>query len=364
MYPAEWAESKPTDPRAGYQKASATASLPPEELDRQYSFPPDTEPVSAEPTILLPPAETGNDLLFADLDDVIVDGEITAEAWEIIERLGGYAEVSRSFTHSEATESGAHVWVRGQLPDGYGKVIAELNDRGQLELYDRGRMTGCTWQHITGTPPDTIPDAQDEIDGLVEEYAREHPTPATDGSGATATPSQSPTRTGFTAKENAYFRLDITDVADTGKFSRYRTDPGNPAYDDWQGPHPSHGGTKTPDRKSTNFHVDPSGNCWHCFAHGSGGGALALIAVLENYTTCRTAQSAYTDRHTLLRTCLTARDAYARELDGETPPYDALIAVAELMDLSFADPDAEILGDISHNVAERVYADMEPSDVA
>jgi len=357
MYPAEWAEDKPVNPRTTYNQASATASLPPETLAERYPFPPDVEPAPVKATVLIPPKGTGNDLLFVDLDDVIVNGEITAEAWDILQRLGGYAEVSRSYDDPEKQESGAHAWVRASLPDGYGKFIADLEGHGQIELYDRGRMTGCTWRHIEETPLDAVPSAQETVESLIDKYGTEEEPPKADG-GTTTSANNTAVNNDYRKKDNPYFQLDITDVADTGAFSTYRNDSRNPAHGNWQGPHPKHGGTSTPDRESTNFHVDPTDGCWHCFAHDSGGGALALIAVLEGETQCRYAQTVYSDGETLLQACLAARDNYAPELEGESPPYAALVYVAKEMGLDFADADVEILGDTAYNVANRVYKDM------
>ncbi len=50
------------------------------------------------------------------------------------------------------------------------------------------------------------------------------------------------------------------------------------------GGHPVHGSTN-----NNNFVVSPDKNVWHCFRCGSGGGAVALIAVLEKVIDCREA---------------------------------------------------------------------------
>lgn len=63
-----------------------------------------------------------------------------------------------------------------------------------------------------------------------------------------------------------------------------------------------------------------------------------------------------------LRACLVARDEWPA-LDGATPPYQALAAVAELADLSFTDAADGIMGEQTYGVAERIYADLTPSDV-
>lgn len=48
-----------------------------------------------------------------------------------------------------------------------------------------------------------------------------------------------------------------------------------------QGTHPIHGSDG-----GMNFRIDPDKNVWHCFRHGTGGDALALIAVLEKKLKC------------------------------------------------------------------------------
>lgn len=380
MYPAEWAASKPDDPRTTYNQASATATLPLSELDDRYPFPPDAEPETVEPTILIPPAHTDNDLLFVDFDDVVKpDGTVPAEVWEIVDRLGGYTEISRS-------GNGLHVWVRGSLPDGYGKVIEPLDNIGQIEMYDRGRMTGCTWRHVAGTPKNAVPERGDTVADLVAVYETkdcpscggwtraadldaDSPECADCGEPFATATGDAEVRANETAtrdnwdpdSENPYYQLDTADVADTGAFSNYRTDSRNPAHDSWQGPHPEHGATSTEkrDRDSTNFVVDRTDGVWHCFAHDSGGGALSLIAVLEGHVSCRNAGEIHNDRETLLKTCLSARDDYATDLDGETPPYAALVAVAELADLPMKDAEQNILGSAFHRYAVDIYHETE-----
>lgn len=381
MYPAEWAEDKDADPRTEYNQAAATASLPIETLDSRYPFPPDAEPETVEPTILIPPEGSGNDLLFVDFDDVIgPDNTISREVYDIVEQLGGYTEISRS-------GDGLHVWVRGSLPEGYGKVIEPLKGPGQIEIYDRGRMTGCTWQHVAGTPKDDLPERTDVVADLVERYETER-CPACEtairtrkmgsddpecpecgepfeGLDNEITTDANTTTAGdsWGSDDNPYYQLDVSDIADTGPFGTYRTDSRNPAHDDWQGPHPAHGGTSTDDKQSTNFNVDTSSGVWHCFAHDSGGGALSLIAILEDVIRCRDAGKVHTNREVLLKTCLLAREKYATDLADKVPPYAALVAVAELADLPMDDPEEHILGESTYNVARRIYDDLEPGDV-
>ena len=47
------------------------------------------------------------------------------------------------------------------------------------------------------------------------------------------------------------------------------------------GPHPIHGS-----RTGRNFWIHEEKNCWHCFRHGTGGGPLQLLAVLEGVIPC------------------------------------------------------------------------------
>jgi len=372
MYPAEWAADKDVDPRTTYEQAHTVASTGLNVLRDRYPFPPDATPERVIPTLLLPTDPEDSDLVFVDFDDVVVDNRVPDEVWAILERLRGYVEVSRS-------GEGLHVWVRGSLPDGHGKFIAPLDSRGQLEIYDHGRMTGCTWQHVAGTPTDAVPEREDTIGELVAEYAtRDCPEcgawvreqsvgenttcpecggkiePSANSTPTTSTPSK-PNRPTPTGDRNPYYQLDIRDVADTGPFGRYRRAVENPAHDDWQGPHPKHGGTSTADAKSSNFNVEPGDGVWHCFAHGSGGGSLSLVAVLEGVVSCQDAHAIHQDKDKLLRTCLAARDSYPGQLEKATPPYDALVRVAELAGLSMADGAAGTLGRTAYSYAVDIY---------
>ena len=121
------------------------------------------EPRSLYPMVIVPHADFQPDdgpLMIVDLDDVIDvrddgTGMMTREAWDIIQSLGGYAEVSRSMT-------GAHVFVKGRIPGDVGgrEIMEELNECGHIETYgysDNGRVVGMTWLHIEDTPRHTVP---------------------------------------------------------------------------------------------------------------------------------------------------------------------------------------------------------------
>lgn len=380
MYPAEWAETKPVDPRTDYDTAASVASLPTEEIHNTWPFPDDL-PETVKPAVLIPPTTSGNDLLFVDFDDVREPetGLVSEEVWGLVQRLGGYAEVSSS-------GEGLHVWVRASLPDDYGKFIEGLDGPGQIEMYDRGRMTGGTWRHVDGTPRNGIPNAQDIVDDIVENYETEecgdcgekHRTACLadesaecpdcgsslyiGGGGPTREGGRSPTTNSAGRSENEYHQLRVREVADTGPFRRYRNHVSNPAPDEWQGPHPGHGGTSNSDQGSTNFNVDTDSGVWYCFAHGDGGGTLELIAILEGVVACGHSDRIHRSPLKLLETCLHARDDYGVS-ESADPPYEALLGVAEFADLSIADEDDGVLGKASWRLTRSLYDDLSPHTV-
>jgi hypothetical protein len=75
-----------------------------------------------------------------DLDDCRdpQTGELAEWAQEIVDAFDSYAEVSPS-------ETGIHVFVRGELPPGG-------NKRGPIEMYSANRFFTFTGNHLTGTP--------------------------------------------------------------------------------------------------------------------------------------------------------------------------------------------------------------------
>lgn len=393
MYRAGWgdgvvddSDSRMTErPETDYETARMYARLPPEELDKSHSFPRTDEnddlidhpiPERVVETILLPhnPLPTRPPLMQVDLDDVInaETGETTAEVARLLDRLGGYAEISCS-------ETGIHVYVRGWLPDGLGKFIVPLNDGGSIELYDHGRFCACTWQHINGTPY-SVPERQDVIDELILEYEdeqhrnrrlkaeqrkgvererRRDETPLGALNRVTAALTDRDSENGDT-KQNPYYGLSIEQVADTGQFAAYRRDaPG----DSLQGPHPKHGPIHSDPEECSNFVVDDDKG-WFCFADNDGGGTLELIAVLEDLLPCGSASTLHTRPRKLLAACLLARDEYSDGgLDGETPPYDVLVAVAQEHDLPMRDPDEGVLGRFGHSAARMVYDRLGAADI-
>jgi len=279
-------------------------------------------------------------LMLVDLDDVIElqdDGTavMTREAWDIIQDLGAYAEVSTSMT-------GVHVFVKARMPEFVdGKKFQEgltqslpSGETGHIEVYGapaNGRIMGTTWMHIDRTPRHDVPERQATIDDLVDEYLSDDDTltEAEQAEQAFEDRMNGDHDTDTSGTKSAYYVLNPVPIANTGPF---RTHSSN-----GQGPHPIHGGTSTPDSESTNFGVDRS-NGWKCWAHEDGGGALQLIAVIEGIRECGNASDVMQDPVDALRTCLAARDKHApATLRDETPPTVVLKGVLEVQGIDHSE---------------------------
>lgn len=388
LFPTKWGDGVVVDPDSGlderpetdYGLAKRVCDLPAAELEHLYSRTPRertrdpderdgstlVRPDTLRPTIILPHEPPNPPIMLVDLDDVRdpATGEITPEARDILERLDAYAEVSSS-------GSGLHAFVRASLPEGVGRVIAPLERRGHLELYDHGRMVGATWRHVDWTPT-AVPERQPEIEALVDAYTDDEPAkPSRVGDGGRPTDSELSTgsasvRTGGSGAgdtRSPYYGLDVTTVADRGLFGRHRRNaPGG----EWQGPHPTHGAQsgRAWDDQSSNFSVSPTDNAWYCFLHDVGGGPLELIAVLEGLVDCRHADQLSASPRMLARACLLARDEYATGLDDADPPYRALIGVARAYDLSMKAPEDDVLGRLTYKTARQMYRKLSADDLA
>jgi len=115
----------------------------------------------------------------ADVDDehVLIDyddardpetGRIHPAVRDHIQRAGSYADVSTSGT-------GVHIFCRGELPDGVKAVEAPLPEAdgfedAEIEVYDAGRYSAMTGDHIAATPTETT-DSQVFLEDLAEEFA-------------------------------------------------------------------------------------------------------------------------------------------------------------------------------------------------
>ena len=155
MYRATWREGMVDDPDVDvderperpYRDAKMMADVGPNELHQAHPFPQGDIPDEVRPTILLPHDPDEPRLMQVDFDDVRdpETGEVTEEAWEIVDELDSYTEVSSSGT-------GLHVFVFASLPGRLEKFLADLDVRGGIEMYDHGRFVGATWDHVEETP--------------------------------------------------------------------------------------------------------------------------------------------------------------------------------------------------------------------
>ena len=426
MYPASWGSGVDERPETTFDKADMIATMGPETIHRNFSFPPlddGDEPHIPErvlPTILLPHEPASPPLMQVDFDDVRnpETGTVSPEVADIVDRLDAYTEVSQS-------GEGLHTFVRAELPGALGKFIGSLDTVGDIELYDHGRFVGATWAHVVGTPTD-VPERQDVIDELVREYETEaqqrrrkrDPRRGVGGSpeakrasdeldgirgsfvdysglsaddvdddadddaadadtdadtgdggqtaGGAGSSSSNPQGSGGSSagsRRNAYYHeLDLDDVVFEGAygsaFSRHASGGSGRSW--LNGPHPGHGPQKSEIEECTNFGIRDDG--WSCFAHeGGAGGALALLAVVENVVRCDEAAGVHDNPAAMLKTCLLARDLEPA-LEDEAPPYMALVGVAEQFDLPMADPSDNRLGE-SKSIARQIYDEMEPADV-
>ncbi|WP_254280752.1 hypothetical protein [Haloarcula marina] len=95
-----------------------------------------------------------------DLDDCRVreTGTVDESAQDIINRLDSYTERSPS-------QTGFHVLVRGELPEG-------RNRNGKIEMYDSARFFTVTGDHIAETPS-TIATRQDALTAVHREYVQD-----------------------------------------------------------------------------------------------------------------------------------------------------------------------------------------------
>jgi len=178
-YTAEWRQDGDINPRTHFEQARAAADLGPVSLHDHYPFP-DDPPERIGPTLLLPhegedtpgPGVADPPFLFIDYDNVLdkTDGTVPTEVWDIAKSIGGPLFVSRSYFDPEKDVAGSHQLARGTLPGSATTVDAELEDRGHIEIYYRSRMTGFTWEHVRGTPTDTLPNATEAVADVVDRY--------------------------------------------------------------------------------------------------------------------------------------------------------------------------------------------------
>ncbi len=97
--------------------------------------------------------------------------------------------------------------------------------------------------------------------------------------------------------------IDIMDILNTSKINL------NLSGEQLIGSHPVHGSTN-----NNNFSVNPKKNVWHCFRCSSGGGAIMLIAVLENIIDCKDAKPSSLPKDKYIKTLEVAEKKYGIQL--------------------------------------------------
>jgi len=292
-----------------------------------WEWPADEDPHQLFPMLIVPHSHFSPDpgLILLDFDDVITvrgdgTGVMTREAWDIIQRLNSFAEVSVSM-------EGVHVIVRGSIPEWIEGVSTEIQlGQGHIDMYGypgNGRIIASTWAHI-GRTPAAIPERQSEVEEVLDKELDEDEKLSDEEvvEKKLEERKRDLLRSGssdLSSRSRYYDIFDVEAIANMHPYSTYKQASGH-------GPHPVHGGTSTPDSESINFQIDAEANQWCCYKHDKkGGGPLELIAVIENVRQCGNQSDVMQDPEDALKVCLYARDKYADgALDDETPPTIAL----------------------------------------
>jgi predicted flap endonuclease-1-like 5' DNA nuclease len=105
-----------------------------------------------------------DDVVFLDLDDVIVDGVLSDAAQRLIDDANSYAALSTSGT-------GIHIFLIGRLSEEVKSLTGPLGEAGEqtLEVYDRNRFIAMTGNHLEGTPTELAAG-----EGLLTRLEEEH----------------------------------------------------------------------------------------------------------------------------------------------------------------------------------------------
>ena len=266
----------------------------------------------------------GENIAMIDLDDVRDPerGYIVPEARDIIDRASSYAEVSMS-------GAGVHIFVFGHLPESFPsqRLVEDLHtdekptgEQPKVEIYQRRRIAITTGNHIEGTPDD-VTDGHRLLAELVDEYYEDNRTAEDVLNDLSSGDNDCDFNGGSRSEHSAYFDVDPASLLSSGSYRKVGQRV--------QGPHPYHGSSGGSDYVAGGRNFSVERGVWTCYRHGSGGNALHLVAVMEEYIEC---EDAGKDSLELLsdeeyaQLCLDARDTH--QFSGE-PPYRALLGLAK-----------------------------------
>jgi len=325
-YPAEWGSDVVKRPETTYERAERWWELSARALDNEAPLPGDCQNDVLQPAILLPhdPPEASQDrLCFIDYDDVRTEEDgFTDEAERLIRDSGAWTEISQS-------GEGAHSFVKAKLPENVGRVIADLDEQGHIEIYDSARQAAMTFNEV-GFSGGEIPHAQEFVDHILEEYYDGDSRRDEDGEDTRRSMDGALDRIiGDEDEEgrsrSAYHDARVSEVVSLAGFDRESNGVKT-------GPHPSHGPLHSDRGECTNTAVFDD-ETWYCHAHDSTGRAIELVACMETPVSCSQLPGdsvGELEDDEVLTACLEMSDCVP---EGAKPPYAALRAVAR--DLGF-----------------------------
>lgn len=165
-----------------------------------------------------------------------------------MDELDAIMHLSKQFTHTLVTWGKDHGWTL----DALGDLACVLRPPGTVN-----------WKYEK--PVDLLHEGSERYNPSDFDWLLDLPTPARTTHAGTAMAGQP----------------DLVAIAE-----HYGTALERKSQTELAGPHPVHGSST-----GDNLNVNPSKGCWHCWRHGTGGDALALIAVCEGLVDCEHATS-------------------------------------------------------------------------
>lgn len=348
-----WGKNATPRPETSFEEAMSYANLKLYEMEALGLAWPDDAPTRELKLGVILPHEHDDPIMLIDLDNVRdpKSGDIHPEAKKILDKAKAFAEISQS-------GQGIHVFVRATLPEGYGKYIGKMDEEvfvgdepPQAEMYDHGRHVAMTGNKLEGTP-ETTPETPALVEYIVGKYEDESGRRRqVEGKDGVDVPDNDSVNRRKSTSMSSYYTIPIESFAPP-RGDVMETTQG------FQGAHPAHGGTSSRDSESSNYHVNTSDNVWHCFAHDSGGGPLAMVGVLEGLLSCPQCGGSNVnaleqlDDEEFARLCALARDKYG--FRGK-PPYRAIRGVAKEYHLTMEDEKQDILGKSAYTIGTKLF---------